>query len=40
MDFLSSGVTQACLNVVGKVPVVNDTLMMCVMAGLSMGAFT
>ncbi len=31
--FFSSGVTQACLNALGKVPVSRDVLMMCVRAG-------
>ncbi len=35
--FLSSGVTQACLNAVGKVLVRRDVLMMCVSAGKSEG---
>ncbi len=30
--FLSSGVTRACLNAVGKFPVRRDVLMMCVSA--------
>ncbi len=33
--FLSSGVTRACLNAVGKFPVRRDVLMMCVSAGKS-----
>lgn len=37
MGFLSSGVTRACLNVVGKKPVLRDVLMMCVSAGRSVG---
>ncbi len=32
---LSSGVTRACLNAVGNVPVRRDALMMCVSAGKS-----
>ncbi len=35
--FLSSGVTRACLNAVGKMPVSRDVLMMCVSAGKSVG---
>ncbi len=35
--FLSSGVTRACLNAVGKMPVRRDVLMMCVSAGKSVG---
>ncbi len=35
--FLSSGVTRACLNAVGKVPVRRDMLMMCVSAGIGIG---
>ncbi len=35
--FLSSGVTRACLNAVGKMPVRRDVLMMCVSAGKSAG---
>ncbi len=35
--FLSSGVTRACLNAVGKMPVRRDVLMMCVSAGRSAG---
>ncbi len=35
--FLSSGVTRTCLNAVGKVPVRRDVLMMCVIAGKSVG---
>ncbi len=35
--FLSSGVTQACLNAVGKMPVRRDVLMMCVSEGISAG---
>ncbi len=37
VGFLSSGVTRACLNAVGKVPVRRDVLMMCVSAGKSAG---
>ncbi len=33
----SSGVTRACLNALGKVPVRRDVLMMCVSAGKSEG---
>ncbi len=35
VGFLSSGVTRACLNAVGKMPVRRDVLMMCVSAGKS-----
>ncbi len=35
--FLSSGVTRACLNAVGKMPVRRDVLIMCVSAGKSVG---
>ncbi len=35
--FLSSEVTQACLNAAGKVPERKDVLMMCVSAGKSEG---
>ncbi len=35
--FLSSGVTRACLNAVGKIPVRRDVLIMCVSAGKSEG---
>ncbi len=35
--FFSSGVTRACLNAVGKMPVRKDVLMMCVSAGKSVG---
>ncbi len=34
---VGSGVTRACLNGVGKVPVRRDVLMMCVSAGKSVG---
>ncbi len=37
IGFLSSGVTRACLNAVGKVLVRRDVLMMCVSAGKSEG---
>ncbi len=37
VGFFSSGVTRACLNGVGKVPVRRDVLMMCVSAGKSEG---
>ncbi len=37
VGFLSSGVTRACLNAVGKMPVRRDVLMMCVSAGKSVG---
>ncbi len=33
VGFLSSGVTRACLNAVGKMPVRRDVLIMCVSAG-------
>ncbi len=36
-SFLSSGVTRACLNAVGKMPVRRDVLIMCVSAGKSVG---
>ncbi len=32
VGFFSSGVTRACLNAIGKVPVRRDVLMMCVSA--------
>ncbi len=32
VGFLSSGVTRACLNAVGKMPVRRDVLIMCVSA--------
>ena len=35
VGFLSSGVTRACLNAVGKVPVWRNELMICVSAGRS-----
>ncbi len=35
VGFLSSGVTRACLNAVGKMPVRIDVLIMCVSAGKS-----
>ncbi len=35
--FFSSGVTRACLNAVGKMPVRRDVLIMCVSAGKSVG---
>ncbi len=35
--FLSCGVTRACLNAVGKIPVRRDVLIMCVSAGKSVG---
>ncbi len=35
--FFSSGVTRACLNALGKVPIRRDVLMMCVSAGKSVG---
>ncbi len=35
VGFLSSGVTRACLNAVGKMPVRRDVLIMCVSAGKS-----
>ncbi len=37
MGFLSSGVTRACLNAVGKIPVSRDVLIMCVSADKSVG---
>ncbi len=37
VSFLSSGVTRACLNAVGKVPVRRNALMICVSAGKSVG---
>ncbi len=37
VGFLSSGVTRACLNAVGKMPVQRDVLIMCVSAGKSVG---
>ncbi len=37
VGFFSSGVTLACLNAVGKMPVRRDVLMMCVSAGKSVG---
>ncbi len=37
VGFLSKGVTRACLNALGKVPVRRDVLMMCVSAGKSEG---
>ncbi len=37
VGFLSSGVTQACLNAVGKMPVRRDVLIMCMSAGKSLG---
>ncbi len=37
VGFLSSGVTRACLNAVGKMPVRRDVLIMCVSAGKSVG---
>ncbi len=37
VGFLSSGVTWACLNAVGKIPVRRDVLIMCVSAGKSVG---
>ncbi len=37
VGFLSSGVTRACLNAVGKMPVRKDVLKMCVSAGKSAG---
>ncbi len=37
VGFLSSGVTRACLNAVGKMPVRRDVLMMCVSASKSVG---
>ncbi len=37
VGFLSSGVTRACLNAVGKMPVRRDVLIMCVSAVKSVG---
>ncbi len=37
VGFLSSGVTQTCLNAVEKMPVRRDVLMMCVSAGKTVG---
>ncbi len=37
VGFLSSGVSRACLNAVGKMPVRRDVLIMCVSAGKSVG---
>ncbi len=37
VGFLSSGLTRACLNAVGKMPVRRDVLIMCVSAGRSVG---
>ncbi len=37
VGFFSSGVTRACLNAVGKMPVKRDVLIMCVSAGKSVG---
>ncbi len=37
VDILSSGVTRACLNAVGKMPVRRNVLMMCVSAVKSVG---
>ncbi len=37
VGFLSSGVTRACLNAVGKMPVRRDVLIMCVSADKSAG---
>ncbi len=37
VGFLSSGVSRACLNAVGKMPVRRDVLMMCVSPGKSVG---
>ncbi len=37
VGFLSSGVTRACLNAVGKMPVRRDVLIMRVSAGKSVG---
>ncbi len=37
VGYLSSEVTRACLNTVGKMPVRRDVLMMCVSAGKSVG---
>ncbi len=35
VGFMSSGVTRACLNAVGKMPVRRDVLIMCLSAGKS-----
>ncbi len=37
VGFLSNGVTRACLNAVGKLPMRRDGLMVCVSAGKSVG---
>ncbi len=37
VGFLSSGVTRACLNAVGKMPVRRDVLILCLSAGKSVG---
>ncbi len=37
VSFLSSGITRACLNAVGKMPVRRDVLIMCASAGKSVG---
>ncbi len=37
VGFFSSGVTLACLNIVRKMPVRRDALIMCVSAGKSVG---
>ncbi len=37
VGFFSSGVTRACLNAVGKMPVRKDVLIMCVSPGKSVG---
>ncbi len=37
VGFLRSGVTRACLNAVGKMPVRRDVFIMCVSAGKSVG---
>ncbi len=37
LGFLSSGVTGACLNAVGNMPMRRDVLIMCVSAGKSAG---
>ncbi len=37
VGLLSSGVTQACLKAVGKIPVRRDVFIMCVNAGKSVG---
>ncbi len=37
VGFLNRGVTRACLNAVGKMPVRRDVLMKCVSAGKSVG---